>query len=369
MSDHSFQPAPLNMRTHRIPYIHTRFCNIPGDSCLPAQCHIITNLNMSGHTGLACKNTVIADLCAARNAHLRNNKAVFADFHIMTEMHKIINLGTTVHNRIIHGAIIHGTSCSDLYIVLQNCPSQLANMCMMSLGIRGKTKSLSADHCMRPQDHPIAENTVFMNDSARIQLTIFPDFYVVPDIAIGVNHSPVTNFRTVLNHSICHDAYVFTDDGLITDYCCGMDACRKFNLRMKYINQIPKCPAAILYKNQSFGILIRQFIYQNSACLHFLYMFCINAPGKSHMMRPCNFRTAYIFNDCTGIAIYGASHHFRQFCCCFFHTISSSSGCRLSPDCALSATITVCLSFATGAAIIFLHPLKRHRQCGPALHL
>ena len=184
---------------------------------------MIRNIHMSRDSCLSCQYAGITNLRAPCDSNLRNNKAIFSNFHIMSQVNQVIYFRTTANYGVIHRPIIYGTAASHFHIILQNRFAKLPDMGMMTCRIRRKPKPLSTNYRMGTKNHTISKNTVLMNHCAWIQLTILTNFRILTDIYIRIDDSTASDFCTVIHNNIRHNRYMLANNRCFTNYCRRMN--------------------------------------------------------------------------------------------------------------------------------------------------
>ena len=81
---------------------------------------VVADSDMAYGAYLACKNAVITGCYAAADADMRHNKAVFAQYIVMTEMYKVINFSTGAYNRAACGSPVDTGIAAYFNLVLQH---------------------------------------------------------------------------------------------------------------------------------------------------------------------------------------------------------------------------------------------------------
>ena len=81
---------------------------------------VVADSDMAYGAYLACKNAVIAGGYATADADMRHDKAVFAQYVVMSEMYKVINFGTGAYNRAACGSPVDTGITADFNLILQH---------------------------------------------------------------------------------------------------------------------------------------------------------------------------------------------------------------------------------------------------------
>lgn len=152
----SLDSPPLGVGPRRIAQVGAWCFDGADDACLASEDGIVTDGDVTIHTGLSGHDDVVADFGAAGDADLRAEEIVLADFDIVSEMAKVIDLGTASNDGIVHRAIVDGGAGADLDVVSDDSAAKLANVMVMALFIGGEAEALTADDGVRTKDDAVA---------------------------------------------------------------------------------------------------------------------------------------------------------------------------------------------------------------------
>ena len=144
------------MGSRRIAQIGARFLDGADDACLASEDGIVADGDVTIHTGLSSHDDVVADFGAAGDADLRAEEIVLADFDIVSQMAKVIDLGTTADDGIVHRAVVDSRAGADFDVVSDDGTAELANVMVMALFIGGEAEALTADDGVRTKDDAVA---------------------------------------------------------------------------------------------------------------------------------------------------------------------------------------------------------------------
>ena len=156
MRERSFDSPPLGVGSRRIAEVGAWGLDGTDDACLASEDSIITDGDVTIHAGLSGHDDVVADFGAAGDANLRAEEIVLADFDIVSQMAKVIDLGTAADDGIVHRAIVDGGAGADLDVVSDDGTAELANVMVMALFIGGEAEALTADDSVRTKDDAVA---------------------------------------------------------------------------------------------------------------------------------------------------------------------------------------------------------------------
>ena len=152
----SLDSPPLGVCPRRIAEVGAWFFDGADDACLASEDSVVTDGDMTIHTSLSGHDDVVADFGAAGDADLRAEEIVLADFDIVSQMAKVIDLGTAADDGIVHRAIVDGGAGADLDVVSDDSAAELANVMVMALFIGGEAEALTADDGVRTKDDAVA---------------------------------------------------------------------------------------------------------------------------------------------------------------------------------------------------------------------
>ena len=152
----SLDSPPLGVGPRRIAQVGAWCFDGADDTCLASEDGIVTDGDVTIHTGLSGHDDVVADFGAAGDTDLRAEEIVLADFDIVSEMAKVIDLGTASNDGIVHRTIVDSGAGADLDVVSDDSAAKLANVMVMTLFIGGEAEALTADDGVRTKDDAVA---------------------------------------------------------------------------------------------------------------------------------------------------------------------------------------------------------------------
>ena len=156
MRESSFDSPPLGVGSRRIAEVGAWGLDGADDACLASEDGIVTDGDVTIHTGLSGHDDVVADFGAAGDADLRAEEIVLADFDIMSEMAKVIDLGTASNDGIVHRTIVDGGAGADLDVVSDDSAAELTDVMVVACLVSGEAEALTADDGMRTKDDAVA---------------------------------------------------------------------------------------------------------------------------------------------------------------------------------------------------------------------
>lgn len=156
MRERSFDSSPLGVGSRRIAEVGAWGLDGTDDACLASEDSVVTDGDMTIHTGLSGHDDVVADFGAAGDADLRAEEIVLADFDIVSQMAKVIYLGTAADDGIVHRTVVDGGAGTDFDVVADDGAAELADVMVMALFIGGEAEALTADDSVRTKDDAVA---------------------------------------------------------------------------------------------------------------------------------------------------------------------------------------------------------------------
>lgn len=152
----SLDSPPLGVGPRRIAEVGAWGLDGADDACLASEDSIVTDGDMAIHAGLSGHDDVIADLGAAGDADLRAEEIVLADFDIVSQVTKVIDLGAAADDGIVHRTVVDGGAGADLDVVSDDSAAELTDVMVMACLVSGKAEALTADDGMCTKDDAVA---------------------------------------------------------------------------------------------------------------------------------------------------------------------------------------------------------------------
>ena len=156
MRERSFDSPPLGVGSRRIAEVGAWSLDGTDDASLASEDGIVTDGDVTIHTGLSSHDDVVADFGAAGDTDLRAEEIVLADFDIVSQVAEVIDLGTAADNGIIHRTVVDGGAGADFDVVADDSAAELADVMVMALFIGGEAEALTADDGVRTKDDAVA---------------------------------------------------------------------------------------------------------------------------------------------------------------------------------------------------------------------
>ncbi len=154
--ERSLDSPPLGVGPRRIAQIGAWCFDGADDARLASEDGIVTDGDMAIHAGLSGHDDMIADLGAAGDADLRTEEIVLADFDIVSQMTKVIDLGAAADDGVIHRTVVDGGAGTDLDVVSDDSAAELTDVMMVACLVSGEAEALTADDGMRTKDDAVA---------------------------------------------------------------------------------------------------------------------------------------------------------------------------------------------------------------------
>ena len=152
----SLDSPPLGVGPRRIAQVGAWGLDGADDACLASEDSVVTDGDMTIHTGLSGHDDVVADFGAAGDADLRAEEIVLADLDIMSQMAKVIDLGAAADDGVIHRTVVDGGAGTDLDVVSDDSAAQLTDVMVVACLVSGEAEALTADDGMRTKDDAVA---------------------------------------------------------------------------------------------------------------------------------------------------------------------------------------------------------------------
>lgn len=156
MRERSFDSPPLGVGSRRIAEVGAWGLDGADDACLASEDSVVTDGDVTIHAGLSGHDDMVADFGAAGDADLRAEEIVLADFDIVSQMAKVIDLGTAADDGVVHRTVVDGGAGADLDVVADDGAAELADVMVMTLFIGGEAEALTADDGVRTKDDAVA---------------------------------------------------------------------------------------------------------------------------------------------------------------------------------------------------------------------
>ena len=354
-----FDSPPLGVGSRRIAEVGTWGLDGTDDACLASEDGVVTDGDVPIHTSLSSHDDMVTDFGAACDADLRTEEVVLADFDIVSQMAKDIDLGTAADDGIIHRTVVDGGAGADFDVVADDGAAELADVMVMSLFVCREAEALPAYDGMRAKDDTVTQDAVLVYDSPRIQLAVFAELRLLSDVAVRIDDAAVSDFRAVFDDGIRHDGDVFPDQGFGADDGSLMDAWFPFVFRAEDFDEFTEGAAGIGNDDKILRVVGGEFIDKDDTGLHFFDVLGINAASEGHMRGACAFSTGNVIDQDRAVPIEGAADQGSDFTCCFFH-----DGPHLDADeAALDAAFAVPSILAITSSVMSTAPLGTALLC------
>ena len=154
--ERSLDSPPLGVCPRRKAQIGAWCFDGADDACLASEDSVVTDGDMAIHASLSGHDDVIADLGASGDADLRAEEIVLADFDIVSQVTKVIDLGAAADDGIVHRTVVDGGAGADLDVVSDDSAAELTDVMVMACLVSGEAEALTADDGMRTKDDAVA---------------------------------------------------------------------------------------------------------------------------------------------------------------------------------------------------------------------
>ncbi len=108
---------------------------------------LVADLEMPGETNLPGQGHIIPEFRAAGNADLGHDDAVGSDLHVVRDLHQVVDLAAP--------ADLRGPE-RDFHVVVDDHVADLRDL-VVDAGIKDITEAIGADHRSRVHPHPLAD--------------------------------------------------------------------------------------------------------------------------------------------------------------------------------------------------------------------
>ena len=156
-----------------------------GNPATTSQSNIVTDLNMSGNSRLSAKDAVLTDDRTASEARLRNEKSVFANLDIMSDLHKVINFYAACDPSDTKSPTINAAAGPYFDIVFDDNVSNLGYF-IITLAVWGKAKTISTNNGSGLNDHTVANHRLLTHSDIGMQQTIISNHGIYTNDNIDV---------------------------------------------------------------------------------------------------------------------------------------------------------------------------------------
>ena len=129
------------------------------DTALRRDLDAITNIEVTGQADLPAHGHEITYRRAARNAGHGGDHTTTPQFHVVPDLHQIINPASGTDHGIAHGASVNGRIGADIAIIADQDTPYLGYFYMPARVYR-KAETILADPPARVQCHPVANLTM-----------------------------------------------------------------------------------------------------------------------------------------------------------------------------------------------------------------
>src|SRR5690606_6134360 len=122
--------------------------------------HAISDDKVTCDANLSADHAILADFARTCNACLCGNYGIFADFDIVCNLDLVVQFNAFADDGRSHCRTVDGCTGTDVDIILENHISDLWNLVVSTVGLRGESKSVRSDNRTR-MDHAITPDHCF----------------------------------------------------------------------------------------------------------------------------------------------------------------------------------------------------------------
>jgi hypothetical protein len=175
--------------------------DVAEDRALGRDAGSISDREVIGHPDMASQDDVVADARAARDPNSGHNQAAFANPHVVTHLHQVIELGSTPDDRVVDAPSIDARMGPDLNLVLEDAVADVGNADVF-LPIPQVTEALSTQYGPGLEHHTVSD------PGAGIAYHTRTDSDVIPDL------DAITKRDTLSHSAACTQADISSQHGV-----------------------------------------------------------------------------------------------------------------------------------------------------------
>ena len=141
---------------------------------------LIADFQVSGDADLSGEHDIISQLRAAGDADLRDQQAAFADFHVVRDLHEVINLRAFADDRRAERAAVNRHVRADFHVVADDDVADLRHFAV-NAAVLHVTKTVRTNHRAGVNADAPADFRARINRHVREQIHVVAEFGVVAD--------------------------------------------------------------------------------------------------------------------------------------------------------------------------------------------
>ena len=255
------------------------------------------------------KNNVVADLRAAGNPRLSDNKAIFADFYVMAQVDEVVDFSSRRYLCRTKRRVVNTRAGTDFDVVSDFDVADLGNARMLAV-FRSKAESFAADDGVGPDNVAFSQNAVFMDNGAGENRRTVTNGNVVANEHVGIDDAVFADLDVLSDNGVRHNGGICPYRRAFIDNRRRMDA-RLYRLaRMKQHKELGKSQARIFYDHQGIVAGRHFFFNHNGAGVDLRKIFRIGVDGEGNILLP-RFRQPFnIRNHGAAVANHSSAQKF-----------------------------------------------------------
>jgi hypothetical protein len=193
---------------------------------------VIANIEMAREADLPAKDDVIAQPGAAGDANLRNEEAMFANAHVVSNLDEVVNFGAIANSRRAKRAAIHGDIRADLDVVTNDDISNLWDFAVDAL-VKHVAEAVRTNHGAGMNADAFADLSGGINGDVRKETGIFTNLRLRANGVATLQNGTSTDANSSLNDAMRPDVSREVNDGIGRNGGSWMDAGREHRLGKK----------------------------------------------------------------------------------------------------------------------------------------
>src|SRR6266540_4551193 len=174
--------------------------NVMHDARLGGDRHLAADFQMACEADLAGQRGVAADFRAPGNPGLAAQDAVVTDHDIVTDLHKVIDLGAAADDRRAERAAVDARVGADFDVVLKNDVADLRDLEVPAL-VEDVSKTVRADDHAGVNADPRADLRAGGERHIREQSNVFGQLAIGPDVIAGFEHATRADLSALVDHA------------------------------------------------------------------------------------------------------------------------------------------------------------------------
>jgi hypothetical protein len=148
---------------------------------------------------------------------------VLANGDIEADLDEVIDLRAALNPGAAESGTVDGGVLTDLDIIIDLHGSGLRDFLLFPIA-ELIAKAIGTHHDSAVKDDSIADAATLTNCDMWVKVASFAKYALLPDKALGLNHTPSINLNSCFNNHMGADRTSLADFRIWRDDCCGVDA-------------------------------------------------------------------------------------------------------------------------------------------------